>query len=614
MKLFHVAARLALAILSMTGLCTPALAACSAPISILPAAPTFHYGSGAGGPNFVTITAGMNGSVSCTWTAKASGTFITASPLSGGGGSANQFVLTFSVSANPDLASRTGNIVITQSDQTTATVNIIQDAAIGDFSISADPVETATPGGTALYNISVVRFQNFTGAVSLALLNPPSGVGSSFSTNPVTGISSTMTLTVATNVAPGIYPMTLKGTNGNVNRSIVVTLNVANQARSSLVTFVDPTFASGASQDIFYVGNDQHIRHIFATSAWQQEDLTALSAGPAAAASSPVSGYLDSAQITGTAQHIFYLSSNNHVHHLFGTAGAWHDNDITTLSGATAVGAGSPLSSFLDPTSSTGFLQSVFYLGTDQHVHRISLSGTTWQSDDLTVRSNAPLAMAGSPLSSFVDANGVTGSPIGVFYLGTDKHVHHIFEFPSGWQTDDLTALSGAPAATFVSSLSTFLDASSATGARQNVYYIGSDQHVHHIFAFTSTGTWQTDDISAITGAPSASAGSSISSFLDRTFLTGAAQAVFYFGTDGHVNHIFGTATGWQRDDISSLSQALAAESGSPVSSFLDNTLVTGASQGVFYVGTDHHVHHIFAMSTWQTDDLTALSGAVPVN
>jgi hypothetical protein len=162
--------------------------------------------------------------------------------------------------------------------------------------------------------------------------------------------------------------------------------------------------------------------------------------------------------------------------------------------------------------------------------------------------------------------------------------------------------------------MSAFLDATSATGARQSVFYLGADQHVHHIFAFTSTGTWQQDDISAITGAPAAASGSQLTSFLDRNAVTGAFQSVFYAGTDGNVKHIFGTASGWQRDDISALSHAQAAETASPLSSFLDATFATGASQAVFYVGTDHHVRHIFPMGTWQTDDPTALTGGVPAN
>jgi hypothetical protein len=61
----------------------------------------------------------------------------------------------------------------------------------------------------------------------------------------------------------------------------------------------------------------------------------------------------------------------------------------------------------------------------------------------------APLAIAGSSLSSFLDPTGATtGRPAGqsIFYIGTDSHVHHIYSNTT-WQTDDPTGMTGAPLA-----------------------------------------------------------------------------------------------------------------------------------------------------------------------
>jgi hypothetical protein len=65
------------------------------------------------------------------------------------------------------------------------------------------------------------------------------------------------------------------------------------------------------------------------------------------------------------------------------------------------------------------------------------------------------------------------------------------------WQTDDVTALAGAPAAAFV------LPASyvSERQRTQHLIYLGfTDNHLHELWA--DQNGWHTDDLTAATGAP----------------------------------------------------------------------------------------------------------------
>jgi hypothetical protein len=292
------------------------------------------------------------------------------------------------------------------------------------------------------------------------------------------------------------------------------------------------------------------------------------------------------------------------------------------MTGAPPAIAGSPITSFLDVTGvTTGGTpgQAIFYIATDQHVHHF-FTDTAWHTDDPTAYADAPLAAPGSSLCSFLDASGATtgGPGQAIFYIGTDQHIHHIYSNTT-WHTDDPTAMTGAPLAIAGSPLSCFLDPTGATTGKpagQSIFYIATDHHVHHIYSNT---TWQTDDPTAYTGAPAAAAGSSLSSFLDVTGATTGGipgQAIFYIATDQHVHHLYSDTT-WHTDDPTAYTGAPPVLAGSPLSSFVDPTgATTGkpSGQAIFYVGIDHHVHHLYSSTTWYTDDPTAYTGAPPVS
>ncbi|HET9283740.1 MAG TPA: hypothetical protein VFR24_17435 [Candidatus Angelobacter sp.] len=261
-------------------------------------------------------------------------------------------------------------------------------------------------------------------------------------------------------------------------------------------------------QDVFYVGADQHIHNIFSNSAWHTNDITVASGAPLAASGSSVAAFLDTVgAATGLVggPDVFYVSTDQHIHNIFSNS-AWHTNDITAASDAPLAAPGSSVAAFLDTVGADkAFVggQNVFYVGTDQHIHHI-YSDTAWHTDDITVKSGAALAASGSSIAAFLDTVGVATGLVGgldVFYVGTDQHVHHIYS-NSVWQTEDITAKSSAALAVSSGSLAGFLDtigfATELVGG-QDIFYVGTDQHIHHIY---SNSVWQTDDITAKSSAP----------------------------------------------------------------------------------------------------------------
>lgn len=82
-------------------------------------------------------------------------------------------------------------------------------------------------GDSASSNIAVVR-TNFSSTVSLALVNPPTGISGSFSPSSVSGSSSSLTITVGMSATPGTYSLTIAGSapgHADVTTSISVVVS-----------------------------------------------------------------------------------------------------------------------------------------------------------------------------------------------------------------------------------------------------------------------------------------------------------------------------------------------------------------------------------------------------
>jgi hypothetical protein len=209
----------ALLLLSTSSFANP----CTVAITVSPSG-AFQFPNSGGSSQFFVNTGGNGAGLSCTWSGSNT-PGISISPASGGGGSTFQTTVGLTVFANPNLAPRNGSVTITQIDQTFVTIPVNQDAATGDFQISANPTSiTSAKGSNASTALSITRSGGFTGTVSLTASGQPSGVTIGFSPNGVTGSSSTMTATVASGAPTGNFPITVTGSNGNVARTTTVML------------------------------------------------------------------------------------------------------------------------------------------------------------------------------------------------------------------------------------------------------------------------------------------------------------------------------------------------------------------------------------------------------
>ncbi|ORV33328.1 hypothetical protein AWB99_08285 [Mycolicibacterium confluentis] len=239
------------------------------------------------------------------------------------------------------------------------------------------------------------------------------------------------------------------------------------------------------SKHVFFVGTDNDLYELYftATEGWVCNDLTAVAGAVPPTPATALEGF----RLSDDSKHVFYIGTDNHVHELFITGGGrWDDNDLTTLAGAVPPTPATALTGYRLSDNS----QHVFYIGTDNHVHELFIAGAGWNDNDLTT-----LAGAVPP----TPATALTGYPLSdnsqhVFYIGTDNHVHELFIAGAGWNDNDLTTLAGAVPPTPATALTGY----PLSDNSQHVFYISADNHVHELY-IAAGGNWVDNDLTALT-------------------------------------------------------------------------------------------------------------------
>lgn len=364
------------------------------------------------------------------------------------------------------------------------------------------------------------------------------------------------------------------------------------KSQTTLTSFEDTT---AVQQDVFYRGTDEHIYFRYYNSAhgWQVQDVTTLSGAPLAAPATAVTSFKDAIQ---NQQHVVFEAANGHIYQAYSNANPsqWGMQDITSITGASGAAIATPLVSYCDSATD---IQYVFYLGLNQHVNIFYWYGA-WSAEDGTSLTGAVSAAVGSALTGFYEPQSHKSH---VFYEGTDQHVHELYAGlnPTAIATTDNTASSGATLPAIGTALAGNFN---SANTQENVFYEGIDQHIHHLI-FNYTGSaWQAEDVTSLTGGVAAALGSALSSFQDSV---ANQQHIFFIGTDQHL-HQFYYDTSWSSDDLTADTGAQIPALNSPLTSFKDDP---DAQQHTFYLGVDDHFYHLYFNTRWNAQDLT--SGAV---
>jgi hypothetical protein len=112
---------------------------------------------------------------------------------------------------------------------------LLADPIMTSLQIGQQAPDPINPGGSASYNITIVKTNSGSMVVNMSVLGLPSGVNASFSPNPVlfanktTSGTTTLVISTANTLQPGSYSFSVVGQDGGSHNSITnsATLDVA---------------------------------------------------------------------------------------------------------------------------------------------------------------------------------------------------------------------------------------------------------------------------------------------------------------------------------------------------------------------------------------------------
>jgi hypothetical protein len=348
-------------------------------------------------------------------------------------------------------------------------------------------------------------------------------------------------------------------------------------SRSVLVGFADSN-----QPHVAFIGGNGHVYEMSYAGQWIYSDLNELTGTPSADAGSALEGFYT--QFNNT-RHVIFISADGHVHELWYQTAGWRHNDLTAMAGAPAAAPGSRLAGY---GTSFDIWQHVNFIGVNNHVYELWFDGN-WHSKDLTQSTGAPSAALGSALVGYESPQ----SQGNVIFVGADSHVRRLW-YDTVCHQEDLTQAANAPVAAPGSALAGY---ATFFNGQQHVDYLGNDNHVHELWYDT---VWHHNDLTQVTGSPSAAPGSALGSYATPF---NNQQHVNFIGSDNHVYELW-YAQVWNRNDLTYMTASPNALSGSRLRGY---AAAFNNQQHVIYVGPDNHVREMWwDTGVWRPFDITS--------
>jgi hypothetical protein len=308
-------------------------------------------------------------------------------------------------------------------------------------------------------------------------------------------------------------------------------------------------FGTGSSRDprVYYVDTGTHVDEwAWYGGAWHQRDLTSVT-GP-----SPLPNGTSALAVTGAGgsldPRVYYKDPSNNVVELSWWSGAWHYRAVGPEAHAPAAAPGASLAAMSYGGSRD---PRVYY--SDPAGATIELAWVSgWHWRNLTADSKAPTGVAGG----LVAAMGTGGSlDPRVYGFLPGGHVSELSWWGGAWHYRDLTADTGAGAAASNSGI-----AAMGTGSSLDprVYYADPGGHVHELSWWS--GAWHHRDLTGELGAPAAASGSALAAM-------GAGSSsdprVYYLDGAGHVHELSWWSGAWHHRDLTGELGSIPAKPGS---------------------------------------------------
>ena len=207
-------------------------------LSATPASSTVVQGSGTSYAVTITRTNGFAGAVSFTVSGLPAGAAGSFSPNPS---STTSSTLSVTTATTTPTGSYPLTITGTSGSLTHSTGVTLVVNAPADYALSASPASSSVSAGAGTsYAVTITRSGGFAGAVTFSVAGLPAGAAGTFSPNPSSTTSSTLSVTTATTTPVGSYALTITGASGALTHTASVTLVVTAAAAGNFSLAVTP--------------------------------------------------------------------------------------------------------------------------------------------------------------------------------------------------------------------------------------------------------------------------------------------------------------------------------------------------------------------------------------
>ena len=353
---------------------------------------------------------------------------------------------------------------------------------------------------------------------------------------------------------------------------------------------------------VFYLCYDSNLYRLADSwGGWFFIQVTGVNGVPPVAASTGIATYVNTF-INST--EVFYTADSGgqlHIEQLWGPGLV--PADVTKGVGK-PVAPGSNLVGYIDPIANT---DNVFYIGTDRRVHVLTWSplAGVWKEDAFLDNIIEKPADMGSPLSGHIAANNRQE----IFYIGVDQHVYDLWRSSvafNGWHSIDVTLTSGvepAPGSPLVG----FYDPVAGVDAMFLVANVGTYSY-SDVFELqqVSSAPWKP----AVDLTPGLPYGANLGSALAAHLNTAAnLEEVFFLDRNLNVEELsapFAAPNQWVLSNPTALTGAVQADPETALTADMDTQDHTDR---IFYISlTSEDVHDLWSNGLWNqgnTDNVT---------
>jgi Fungal fucose-specific lectin len=283
---------------------------------------------------------------------------------------------------------------------------------------------------------------------------------------------------------------------------------------------------------VYYATTDQHVHELFFNNtSWSDQDLTAITGQHLSLGFGGIAGFAIGQQL-----HVFYLGNDLHVHQLFFNSSTWADQDVTALAGGVVTDFNS-LVAF--PTTPDNHFH-IFYLSNNSNdIHELNFNGSTWSDQDLRTISNQPPA----------DRGWMAGFAVGTqqhlffteFTPRDKRHLAHLVFKNSKWVSQDVSAQVHALPLSPGAGITAF----AVTATQIEAYCVTNDFDVHQ---FTlKNNTWTDEDLTGLAGQQSFGIGGMVA------FKTTPNNQFHLFYPPNDIDQLFFDGTNWSDIDLTTL-------------------------------------------------------------